>query len=49
MKQGRIDLDLALDLWLLGHFNLRIFRLSHWTMKPSPFSYSGNSGLKEIA
>ena len=29
MKQGHIALDSALDLWLLGHFKLRIFRLSH--------------------
>ena len=29
MKQGHIGLDSAFDLWLLGHFKLRIFRLSH--------------------
>ena len=29
MKQGHIGLDLAFDLWLLGHFKLRIFGLSH--------------------
>ena len=33
-KSGRvgiydIGLDSAFDLWLLGHFKLRIFRLSH--------------------
>ena len=27
MKQGHIALDSAFDLWLLGHFKLRIFRL----------------------
>ena len=25
MKQGHIGLDSAFDLWLLGHFKLRIF------------------------
>ena len=53
MKLGHIDLDSAFDLWLLGHFKLRIFRLAwgslNWTVKPCPFSYSGNSRLKEIA
>ena len=31
MKQGRIGLDSALDLWLRGHFKLRIFasRIGH--------------------
>ena len=28
MKQGHIGLDSAFGLWLLGHFKLRIFRLS---------------------
>jgi len=52
MKQGHIGLDSVFDLWLLGHFKLRIFRLvwgiPNWTVKPRPFSYSGKSGLKEI-
>ena len=30
MKQGHVSLFLALGLWLLGHFKLRIFRLSIW-------------------
>ena len=29
MKLGHIGLDSAFDLWLLGDFKLRIFRLSH--------------------
>ena len=29
MKQGHIGLDSEFDLWLPGHFKLRIFRLSH--------------------
>ena len=53
MKQGHIGLDSAFDLWLLGHFKLRIFRHSHGAsrtgVKPCPFSYSGNLALKEIA
>ena len=54
MKQGHIGLDSAFDLWLLGHFKLRIFRLSHGASRTGLWSLVlsltvGNSGLKEIA
>ena len=54
LKKRRIGLDSALDLWLLGPFKLRIFRLSHRASQSGVCSLVlsltvGNSGLKEIA
>ena len=33
-----LDLDSALDLWLLGHFKLRTFRLSHRASRTGMYS-----------
>ena len=37
MKQGHNGLDSPLDLWLLGHFKLSIFRLSEWASRTFSF------------
>ena len=38
MKQGQIGLDSALDLWLIGHFKLRIFCLSNRASQTGMYS-----------
>ena len=41
MKQGHIGLDSAFDLWLLGHFKLRIFasRMGHPELECEALSF----------
>ena len=39
MKQGHTGLDSAFDLWLLGHFKLRLFAKKTLHMHVTQFSY----------